>query len=151
MKKTGQSNCCKLAPAFNVITLLLVLLLSACSIGSPDASTVQKVADQFFLAQQQQDFDTAVKFYSDNRSPEAWRSHLENISGSLGNIESYQFKRMEVNTVLSGRLYIFEYEVSYSSGKNAKETLTLFDTVESDDVTGIVSHVISADGFKPLF
>lgn len=131
--------------------LVLVLALSACSVGSPDADVVQKVVDQFYQTQQQQDIDSAVKFYSDKRSPDAWRSHLENIADSLGKVETYQFKLVEVNTVLSGRFYIFEYEVLYSSGKNAKEILTLYNTVESDDVTTIVAHVISADGYRPLF
>lgn len=140
-----------IASALRNSWLVLVLALSACSMGSPDADVVQKMVDQFYQTQQQQDIDSAVKYYSDKRSPDAWRSHLENIADSLGKVETYQFKRMEVNTVLSGRFYIFEYEVSYSSGKNAKETLSLYDTVESDDVTSIVAHVINADGYQPLF
>ena len=103
--------------------LVWVLLLSACSVGSPDAETVRKIVDQFYQAQQQQDMDAALKFFSDDRSPETWRLHLQNISKSLGKVERYEFKRVEVNTVFSGRFYIFEYQVAYSSGTDAKETI----------------------------
>ncbi len=133
--------------------LVLLLSLSACTIGSPGAEVVQKRADQFYQVLQQQDLETALGFYSpsEKRSSDAWRSHLEHVADSLGKVETFEFKRIEVNTVLSGRFYIFEYQVSYDSGKSGKETLTFFDTVETDDVAGIVAHVISADGYNPIF
>lgn len=132
---------------------LLILGLSACSIGSPDAEVAKQRVEQYFQAQQQQNLEAALGFYSssEKRSIDNWRSHLEHVSKSLGKVEHHEFKRMEVNTVLSGRFYIFEYQVSYDSGKSAKETLTMYDTVESDDVPGIVAHVILAEGYKPLF
>lgn len=133
--------------------MLLLLSLSACTIGSPGADVVKQRVEQFYQAQQQQDLEVALGFYSPSEklSIEAWRSHLEHVSESLGKVETHEFKRMEVNTVLSGRFYIFEYQVSYDSGKSAKETLTLFVTVETDDVPGIVAHVIMAEGYRPLF
>lgn len=131
--------------------LSLYLLLSACTVGSPGADAGRQVAERYYQAMQKQDMGAALGFFSDNRAPEAWRSHLENIADSLGDVERFEYRRKEVNTVFSGRYYIFEYQVNYDSGRNAKETLTLFDSVESDDQPRIVSHVITAEGFEPLF
>lgn len=131
--------------------LLAVVALAGCSIGSPPGDVAQQSADGFFQAQQQQDMEKALSFYSDKRLPEEWRAHLERVRDTLGTVQSYTLKNSEVNTVLSGRFYIFDYQVSYSSGKGAKETLTLFDSVEAEDKPLIASHTISADGFTPLF
>lgn len=130
---------------------LLALLVTACSIGSPGTDVAQKAVDGFYQAQQQQDMESALKYFSDKRAPEEWRSHLEHLRDSLGNVQNSSLKHTEVNTVLSGRFYIFEYQVNYSSGKGAKETLTLFDSVDEKDTPLIASHVIMAEGFKPLF
>jgi hypothetical protein len=128
--------------------MFMSFFLAGCTIGSPEGETVHKLVDRFYQArQQQQDIGKIVKYYSDRRTPEEWRAHLEKISKTLGTVKSFKFKNMEVNTVFSGRTYIFDYRVDYSSGKTAAETLTVFDTVKSDDEPKIVSHVISADGF----
>lgn len=134
-----------------VMSLLLALLIGACSMGSPDINVAQKVVEGFYQAQQQQDLEKALTFYSSKRTPEEWRAHLQHLRDALGSVQSYSLKHTEVNTVLSGRFYIFEYQVNYSSGKGAKETLTLFDSVEVDDTPLIASHAIMADGFSPLF
>ena len=124
------------------------LMLGGCSVGSPGVDVAQKTADDFYQAQQQQDMEKALSFYSDSRAKEEWQTHLEHINQSLGAVQSYKLKNVEVNTVLSGRFYMFDYQVNYSSGKGAAETLTLFDSVEPDDVPLIASHTISAEGFS---
>lgn len=129
----------------------VLFLLTACSMGSPTGDVVAKEVEGFYKARQQQDVDLALGYYSNKRPLEDWRHHLEHTVSKLGNVESYEQKGMEVNTVLSGRFYIFDYQVKYSSGTDAKETLTFFDTVKEDDKFGIVAHVISADGYRQLF
>lgn len=133
------------------MALMAAAVLAGCTIGSPGSDVAQKAADNFYQAQQQGDLETALGFYSDKRTPEEWRAYLEHIQNELGTVKDYSLKHTEVNTVLSGRFYIFDYQVNYSSGKGARETLTLFDSVEADDKPLIVSHMILADGFKPLF
>ena len=135
----------------SVFVATLVLLLAACSIGSPTGEVVAKEAEAFYKARQQQNLDLTLGYYSNKRSLEDWRTHVEHAVSNLGQVESFRKIRMEVNTVLSGRFYIFDYQVKYSSGTEAKETLTFMDTVEEGDKFGIVVHVISADGYKQLF
>lgn len=136
-----------------LIFLGLCVLLSACTMGSPGADIGRQVVDNYYQALQQEnvDADALMEYFSDNRAPEVWRSHLKNIRKSLGKVDTFEYKGKEVNTVFSGRFYIFEYQVNYDSGKGAKETLTLFDSVDSDDQPKIVSHVIAAEGFEPIF
>jgi hypothetical protein len=129
--------------------LACVCLLFAACMGSPGADAGRQVAERYYQTMQQTDIDAALKLFSDNRAPEFWRSHLHNIAESLGAVKRFEYKREEVNTVFSGRYYIFEYQVVYESGKQAKETLTLFDSVEADDHPRIAAHVIAAEGFKP--
>ncbi|MFC1748644.1 hypothetical protein ACFL2V_07535 [Pseudomonadota bacterium] len=133
------------------LLILCVSMLTGCTIGSPEESVAHKTVEAFYQAIQQNDIDKALQSCSEKRSPEQWRLHLDNVQKSLGKVDTFVLGVSEVNTVLSGRFYILEYQVTYSSGKGAKEILTLFDSVETDDVPLIVSHVISADGYKPIF
>ena len=134
-----------------VFIATLVLLLAACTIGSPTGEVVEKEVEEFFKARQQQNAELALGFYSNKRQPEEWRSHYEHLVSNLGQVETYKKIRMEVNTVLSGRFYIFDYQVKYTSGTDAKETITFLDTVEEGDKFGIVAHVVTAEGYRQLF
>ncbi len=131
--------------------VLAVIFLSACTIGSPDESVAYKQVEAFYGAVQNNDVPGALKYCSDKRTPEQWQLHLEHVKKSLGDVTKYEMINTEVNTVLSGRFYILEFLVTYSKGEVSKETITLFDTVETDDMPMIVSHVISANGYRPLF
>ncbi len=131
--------------------LLLALLVSGCTMGSPGVEVAQKAVDGFYQAQQQGDLDKALTFYTDKGAKEEWRGYLEHLRGALGTVQSFEQKGVEVNTVLIGRYYIFDYQVNYSSGKGAKETLTLFDSVDEGDTPLIAAYAIMAEGFKPLF
>jgi len=132
------------------IVAAFILMLAACSIGSPTGEVVEKEVEGFYKARQEQNVDLVLGYFSNTRSAEEWRSHVEHVTSSLGQVESFRKIRLEVNTVLSGRFYIFDYQVKYTSGKDALETITFFDTVKEDDKFGIVSHVISVDGYRQL-
>ena len=133
------------------VVLAVCVAMAGCSIGSPDEGVARTTADAVYQAIQQGNIEGALPNFATTRAPEQWQAHLEHVEKQLGKVESFTFKLVEVNTVLSGRYYIIEYLVGYSSGKTAHETLTLFDSVETGDMPLIVSHVISADGYKPLF
>lgn len=127
----------------------VLALLSGCGSGSPEASVARKLADQFYQAQLQGNIDRALTYYSPSRTPEEWRALLDNTHRQLGELKAYHFKRQEVNTAMSGRFYVFEYNTEYANAKAVSETLTLFNKV-NDKETKIVSHVITAEGFRPI-
>jgi len=130
--------------------ILLCLFLSAC-VGSPGAPAGRQVAENYFKAMEQKDEKTALSYFSDNHSPQDWKSHLDNITKSLGTVKSVHFIDEELSTVYSGRFYILDYEVKYDTGKQAGETITVFDSVKDDDTPLIVAHKITAKGFHRLF
>lgn len=133
-----------------MLAIAIVALSSACSIKSPPLDAAQTVAEQFFAARMAGDTATALSHYSTKRPAETWQAHLDHIESSLGTLLSSELKGTEVNTVLSGRYYIFDYTTRYSGGANARETLTIFNKVDEEQTT-IVAHDVSADGFQPLF
>ncbi len=132
-------------------SLLWVSLVGGCSIGSPSGEEIAVLVDEFYTARQAGDIETVLSYYDGGRSPDQWRAYLEHLHEGLGKVKSYQLKNHEINTVLSGRYYIFDYQVTYDSGKQAKETITFFDTVEADDKTSVAAHSILAEGFRTLF
>jgi hypothetical protein len=130
--------------------LFLICLLSAC-VGSPGAPAGRQVAENYFKAMEQQDEKTALSYFGKNHAPEDWQSHLDNITKTLGHVKSAHFIDEELSTVYSGRFYIMDYEVKYDTGKQARETITVFDSVKEDDKPLIASHKITAKGFHRLF
>ncbi len=135
----------------SVFVVTLILFLAACSIGSPTGEVVEKEVEKFFKARQQQDIEAVLGYYSNKRSPEEWRDRYKDLVSKLGSVESYKKIRLEVNTVLSGRFYIFDYQVKYTTGAEARETLTFLDTVEDGDKFSIVAHVIISDDYQKIF
>lgn len=125
--------------------------LTGCSIGSPSGEEIAVLVDELYATHQAGDIEAVLPYYDGGRSTDQWRAYLKHVQKNLGKVKSYQLKNSEVNTVLSGRYYIFDYQVVYDSGKQAKETITFFDTVEVDDKTLVAAHNILAVGFNPLF
>jgi len=129
--------------------VLLAALLSGCSNNEPPPADARHIADTFYAEFIAQDIDAAITHFSPKRSPDVWRSHLANINEQLGQVVSVKFNAEEINTVLRGRFFIFEFNVEYSSGTQALETMTLFHKVDEEGIF-IVSHNISADGYNSL-
>ena len=127
----------------------MAAVLSACGTNSPKPEIAKTIAEQFYKARLAGDNAAALSHYASQRPAETWQAHLDHIESSLGALQRYELKRSEVNTVFSGRYYIFDYTTHYSSGAMARETLTIFNKVGEEE-TAIVAHDVSADGFKPL-
>ena len=132
-----------------VIIIIIATALSACGANSPSQEIANTIAEQFYQARLAGDQAAALSHYTPQRPAETWQAHLDHIESSLGALQRYELKRSEVNTVFSGRYYIFDYTTHYSSGATARETLTIFNKVGEEETT-IVAHDVSADGFKPL-
>ncbi len=129
--------------------VLFVAALSGCSNNEPPPADAKHIADTYYAEFMAKDIDSAITHFSPKRSPDVWRSHLANINEQLGEVVSVKFNSEEINTVLRGRFFIFEYNVEYSSGKHALEIMTLFHKVNEEGIF-IVSHNISADGYTSL-
>ena len=124
-------------------TLLLfcLVLIGGCE-GSHDSQAAQQIALQYMKQVQAGDLDQAVKFYPED-TRRNWREFLRQAQEKNGPIRSYKFTNTEVNTVYSGRYFLFTVDVEYAK-TSTTDYLTLFKGV-SDDRLFIVSHKITTD------
>ncbi len=132
-----------------LFVVLFVMVTLGCAKSDPPPNVAKAKADAFYEALQQQKWDEALSYCSPKRTQEEWRGILEHARNRLGTVTAVQFKRQEVNTTLRGRFFIFEYQVEYSGGVQAAETLTLFHKVDEEG-TYIVSYKIAADGYSSI-
>ena len=130
-----------------LILFVFIALALGCAKPDPSPNVAREIADKFYQALKQKDFEQALNYYSPKRSTDEWHFHIQQSREKLGDVTSVTFKRQEVNTTLRGRFFIFDYQVEYSSGQSASEILTLFHKVDEEG-TFIVSHSISAETFK---
>ncbi len=129
--------------------VVMTVMALGCAKSDPPPNVAKAKADAFYQALQQENFDEALNYCSPKRTEAEWLGILEHAREKLGTVTTVEFKRQEVNTTLRGRFFIFEYQVKYSGGTQAAETLTLFHKVDEEG-TYIVSYKISADGYSSI-
>ncbi len=117
--------------------LVFVLVVVTGCTQEASQSTVEVTAQEFFGAIKSQNYDKAMEFYSDeffNLLPrEAWLEYLKETNATLGELQKSKLRRSHVNTVFSGRRFVFEFSNQYANGF-AKETLIFFQKVRSEDI-----------------
>jgi len=123
-----------------VITITVLAICAACA--EPDRSSqAQDMVEKFYQTLEQSQYDKAIQFFSEEllttRSTQQWVDYFTKRA-----IREAVFKDVETNTVFSGRFYIFDYEVTDTSGTGA-ETITVFHSL-ADDTTRIVSYKVYA-------
>ena len=121
--------------------LFCLTLIGGCA-GSHDSQAAQQMALAYMKQVQGGDFDQAVKFYPED-TRRNWRDFLRKAQETNGPVRSYKFTNTEVNTVYSGKYYLFTVDVEYAK-TSTTDYLTLFKSV-SDDHLFIVSHKITTD------
>ena len=121
--------------------LFCLILLGGCE-GSHDSQAAQQMALAYMKQVQAGDFDQVVKFYPED-TRRNWRDFLHKAQEKNGPIRSYKFTNTEVNTVYSGKYYLFTVDIEYAK-TSTTDYLTLFKSV-SDDRLFIVSHKITTD------
>lgn len=119
--------------SYRAVVVLLCLILPGC--GSDQGNTVsmaEQLADAYFQAIKNKDFDGAANYFMDTSTvPRAqWLDQLRDYHDSLGDLESYQLVDKIVNTVYSGTRYSLQFKTKYTKAE-AHETLILFDGVSS--------------------
>lgn len=130
------------APTILGTFLLFCLILVGGCESSHDSQAAQQMALVYMKQVQAGDFDQAVKFYPED-TRRNWRDFLQKAQEKNGPIRSYKFTNTEVNTVYSGKYYLFTVDVEYAK-TSTTDYLTLFKSV-SDDHLFIVSHKITTD------
>jgi hypothetical protein len=118
------------------------LLFSGCDRPQASAEHVKALADKYWQAVQQGKYDEVLKFYGKSffqLQPEAaWKARLEEIHAKLGSLKTWSLRDSQVNTMYSGRQYMFKFVNAYEKG-NATETLIFFQPVDDEAIT-IVAH-----------
>ena len=124
--------------------LVAVLLLYAfavwgCAAPSNDGQAKQ-IALQYYELIRSQQFDKAVALFPPE-TQQQWLETLQRTHERLGNLTSYSFSSVEMNTVYSGKYYLFITDAQYETSK-AGEILTLFAKV-TDNKLYIVSRKLN--------
>jgi hypothetical protein len=122
------------------MAFIVLGLLSGCE-GAHDSSDAQQLATQYMQRIQAGDFAQAAQLYPEDMRRN-WKDFLQQGEAKYGALRSYKFTGVEVNTVYSGKYYLFNVDAEYANA-STMEVLTLFKNV-SDNHFFIVSHKISA-------
>ena len=127
---------------YRVGVALLCALLLGCSDPGDTVDQAQQVADGYYQALKNKDFEKAAGYFMNTKAePRAqWLEELRGYRSKLGDLQSYKFVNKEVNTVYSGTRYTLRYKATYTKFP-AYETLILFDGVSSFVEGGGANHM----------
>lgn len=132
-----------------VLTALIILALTACENSAPSDSAVQQLGTEFYSALKAKDFERALDYYSpdffNGRPREEWKAHLQAIQQKLGDLQSFDLRRKQVDVRYTGTFFIYEYSVVYANEKSW-ETVTFFIHVSGDQPVKVFGHQIKAKG-----
>ncbi len=138
-----------------IIRTLLSLILFAsmvtfgCNINS-DKTDAEKVANNYFEAIKNGDFDTAITFYSPKffeLNPNInWLEVLLNKTNKLGDLSTYELKGWRITNAFgaleSGTYVELKYNVVYSRYP-ATETLILLKSSDGGEFSIVAHHIDS--------
>jgi len=121
------------------VLLLYVFVVLGCTTPSNEGQAKQ-IALQYYELIKSQQFDKAVALFPPDIQQQ-WLETLQRTHEKLGNLTSYRFSNVEMNTVYSGKYYLFITDTQYETSK-AGEILTLFEKV-TDNKLYIVARKIN--------
>lgn len=129
--------------------VFLVLIIGACSGPVPSDSAVEQLGLEFFSALKAKDYERALDYYSpdffNGRPREEWKAHLQDIQRKLGDLQSFELRRKQVDVRYTGTFFIYEYSVAYAHEKSW-ETITFFVHVSGQQPVKVFGHQIKAKG-----
>jgi major membrane immunogen (membrane-anchored lipoprotein) len=131
---------------------LLCALLMGCSDPGDTVDRAQQVADGYYQALKNKDFEKAAGYFMNTKvEPRSqWLEQLRDYNNKLGDLQSHELIDKVVSTVYSGTRYTLRYKTKYSKFP-ANETLILFDGVSTfgggnGNVLQIESLIIRSKG-----
>jgi len=130
------------SPMLRVLVLgawVVLGMVSGCE-SAHDSSDAQQLATQYMQRIQAGNLEQAAQLYPEDMRRN-WQDFLQKAQAKYGSLRSYKFTGIEINTVYSGKYFLFNVDAEYANA-STMEVLTLFRNV-SDDRLFIVSHKIS--------
>ncbi len=127
---------------------VLLVALTGCTSGSVpigDEDEARRIAESYYALLQNGELAKAVELYKPEQRGH-WAMFLQNQAKELGPMTKYSFKSNTVNTVFSGKFYIFQVSTRYGD-QAADEIVTLFLHVEEQNIH-LVSHKVNLSRSK---
>lgn len=132
-----------------LLLLVSLVVLLSCTKDVSDEQA-EKTMQEFQAALQAQDFDKALSYYSNSFFEivprESWEKQLKEVQEKLGAIQSFKLKERSVNTVFSGKRFIYIYNVTYAQDV-ATETIVLEQEL-TEKQAKIVVHKIDSKALR---
>lgn len=133
-----------------VVAMVLVMALLAGCTEEASEEQVAPMVEEYFATLEAKDYDKLLTFYHDDffnlQTKQEWLDHLNFVRATLGEIQNIKLKQKQVNTVFSGRRFIYEYSLKYEKGF-AKETVMFFQEINTD-VIKVHMHKIDSNLLK---
>jgi len=123
--------------------VVLLVVMTGCSSGHVpvgDEDEAMRIAESYYAMLQNGEFDKAVELYKSDQQGH-WTMFLQDNLKTHGPMTKYSFKSNMVNTVFSGKFYIYQISTHYGD-QAADEILTLFLHVDDTEIE-IASHKIN--------
>lgn len=140
---------------FRVISLLAGLLMIGCSTyeGASDDEAA-KLANDFLMAVQQEDFDKAFSMVDEEffqaRSRQAWISYYKNVNEVLGKRTGGKLKQKNTGDRYTGTFHMYQFAMQYEKGLS-RETLTMIQKINSDAPLKIFGHRLESSKLPQEF
>lgn len=123
-----------------------VSLLAACSAPQATGDQARQVVEQFYAALKAADYAGAAGHMDPNffqREPqEVWIASMKNIADKLGPLQEMKLKESQINTIYSGRQFLYIFINRYEKG-NATETVVLLQPLDKKEIKVVAYKVES--------
>ena len=133
--------------------MVVMSMLGACGNQPSIKVKADAMAEQYFELLESEKYAEAALLFTGNQQPSA-KDTIEKIKNTLGILKKVKLTNREINTVLRGKFFIYQFETEYEKYSSLKadytrhhatEILTIFYDL-SDESLAIVAHTIESGG-----
>jgi len=119
-----------------LVLALLFVVVAGCTKEASEEQ-VSPLMDEYIETYKAKDFEKLLTYYHPEffnvQSEKAWVEHLQHVRATMGEVASVKLKQKQVNTVFSGRRFIYEYSVKYEKGY-AKEVIMFVQKIGTEGI-----------------